>query len=186
MAIKTFTAGSVLTASDTNTYLANSGLVYVTSYTVGSGVASVTVPNAFSSTFDSYRVLYTGGTMSGGTDMSCFLGGTAPANGYYQAQIYVNTTTGASGTSTVNNQPQWTFVGGGSTGGMFIDLTLYNPFNANKKFVTYSGLTADIFYVNGSGRFDSTSSFTSFTLKPAAGGITLTGGVITVYGYRKQ
>ena len=29
MAIKTFTTGEVLTASDTNTYLANSGLVYV-------------------------------------------------------------------------------------------------------------------------------------------------------------
>jgi hypothetical protein len=29
MAIKTFTTGEVLTAADTNTYLANSGLVYV-------------------------------------------------------------------------------------------------------------------------------------------------------------
>jgi hypothetical protein len=30
MAIKTFTTGEVLTASDTNTYLANSGLVFET------------------------------------------------------------------------------------------------------------------------------------------------------------
>jgi hypothetical protein len=29
MAIKTFTTGEVLTASDTNTYLANAGLVFV-------------------------------------------------------------------------------------------------------------------------------------------------------------
>jgi hypothetical protein len=40
MAIKTFTTGEVLTASDTNTYLANSGLVYVKSQTIGSGVTA--------------------------------------------------------------------------------------------------------------------------------------------------
>ena len=34
MAIKTFTTGEVLTASDTNTYLANAGLVYITSTAV--------------------------------------------------------------------------------------------------------------------------------------------------------
>ena len=60
MAIKTFTANSVLTAADTNTYLANSGLVYVTSQTVGTAVASVTVSSAFNSSFDSYKIVYAG------------------------------------------------------------------------------------------------------------------------------
>lgn len=52
MAIKTFTTGEVLTASDTNTYLANSGLVFVKSQTIGSAVTSVTVSDAFSATYD--------------------------------------------------------------------------------------------------------------------------------------
>ena len=39
MAIKTFTTGEVLTAADTNTYLANSGLVYVASGTVAANTA---------------------------------------------------------------------------------------------------------------------------------------------------
>ena len=56
MAIKTFTAGSVLTASDTNTYLANSGLVYVGGGSVTSG-PSVSINNCFTATYDNYRIL---------------------------------------------------------------------------------------------------------------------------------
>ena len=56
MAIKTFTTGEVLTAADTNTYLANSGLVLVKSQTIGTGVASVTISDAFSTTYDNYRI----------------------------------------------------------------------------------------------------------------------------------
>ena len=35
MAVKTFSTGEVLTASDTNTYLNNGGLVYITSTIFG-------------------------------------------------------------------------------------------------------------------------------------------------------
>jgi len=60
MAIKTFTTGEVLTASDTNTYLANSGLVYVNSYTfTGQTFVDFTISSVFSSTYDNYRVVWT-------------------------------------------------------------------------------------------------------------------------------
>lgn len=59
MAIKTFSAGAVLSASDTNTYLANSGLVYVASGTFTNQATKVSLPNStFSSVFDSYRILF--------------------------------------------------------------------------------------------------------------------------------
>jgi hypothetical protein len=63
MAIKTFTTGEVLTASDTNTYLANSGLVYITSTTF-SGAATTNTDGCFSDKYDSYRLIcnYTGST----------------------------------------------------------------------------------------------------------------------------
>ena len=55
MAIKTFTTGEVLTASDTNTYLANSGLVYVTSGAL-SGTTTDFV-GCFTSTYTNYRIV---------------------------------------------------------------------------------------------------------------------------------
>jgi len=67
MAIKTFTTGEVLTASDTNTYLANSGLVYVTS-----GALSLTATNfegCFTSTYTNYRILIDQISMSGAGDI---------------------------------------------------------------------------------------------------------------------
>jgi len=85
MAIKTFTTGEVLTASDTNTYLANSGLVYIKQQTVGNAVASVTVSDAFSSTYDNYKITYTGGASSGGGALKLTLGATV--TGYYGALI---------------------------------------------------------------------------------------------------
>ena len=58
MAIKTFTTGEVLTAADTNTYLANSGLVFVASTTF-SASSGVEMSNCFTSTYDNYEVQIT-------------------------------------------------------------------------------------------------------------------------------
>lgn len=59
MAVKSnFASGDVLTASDTNTYLTNGGLVYVTQTLVSSGSAtSVSFNNCFTSTYDNYRIV---------------------------------------------------------------------------------------------------------------------------------
>ena len=54
MAIKTFTTGELLTASDTNTYLANSGLVYVSSGTTAGTANTLAIATAFSSTYEHY------------------------------------------------------------------------------------------------------------------------------------
>ena len=56
MAIKTFTTGEVLTAADTNTYLANSGLVYVGGTTF-SNTATPFINGCFSSTYTNYRIV---------------------------------------------------------------------------------------------------------------------------------
>jgi hypothetical protein len=56
MAIKTFTAGETLTATDTNTYLTNGGLVYIAEASTNNTVPSVNFVNCFSSTYDNYRI----------------------------------------------------------------------------------------------------------------------------------
>jgi hypothetical protein len=58
MAIKTFTTGEVLTASDTNTYLANSGLTYITQGTVSANT-TLNFTSIFTSAYDNYRVVFT-------------------------------------------------------------------------------------------------------------------------------
>lgn len=55
MAIKTFTTGEVLTAADTNTYLANAGLVYIAGASI-SAQNRLNISNCFSSTYAMYRI----------------------------------------------------------------------------------------------------------------------------------
>jgi hypothetical protein len=56
MAVKTFTTGEVLTAADTNTYLANSGLVYLNSTTFTS-TTSVALNGWLSSSYDNFQLM---------------------------------------------------------------------------------------------------------------------------------
>lgn len=58
MAIKTFTTGEVLTASDTNTFLANAGLVYIDGGSV-SGQATLSKDGVFTTTYTNYRLTVT-------------------------------------------------------------------------------------------------------------------------------
>ena len=185
MAIKTFTTGEVLTASDTNTYLANSGLVFVKSQTVGTTVSSVTVSSAFSSTFDNYQIVYTGGTSSATQNIALQMGSTT--TGYYGNIIYAVPSTPAPTGLGVNNGASWTYAGDGTTTGARLACTLYAPNLAVRTgiAVSYVG-TSTTFGAFGffSGNLDNATQYTAFTIAPNTG--TLTGGTITVYGYRKE
>jgi hypothetical protein len=68
MAIKTFTTGEVLTASDTNTYLANSGLVYITSATL----SATALDGIFTSDYDNYRIVISNIDQSGSAGLLQF------------------------------------------------------------------------------------------------------------------
>lgn len=184
MAVKTFTSGETLTASDTNTYLANSGLVYITSATVGSGVSSVTVSNVFSSTYDNYHIIYSGGTLSTGDSISLKIGN-ATTN-YNMWMVYESFTAGTNtpkGSGLVN-QPLAYWVGGGDTNAAVAETVVIGPNLAKYTFWRNTG-----FYFAGtyggwsSGVLKDTTQHTSFSLSPLTA--TMTGGTITVYGFRK-
>jgi hypothetical protein len=181
MAIKTFTANSVLTAADTNTYLANSGLVYVTSQTVGSGVASVTVSSAFSATYDNYLITLVGGSMSADTALGCKLGSTS--TGYYGSYIYSLYSLTVPVSAGDNNGSQFTYVGGGNAAGAAANFTLLGPNLAKRTYVNANV----VFYGTQSGTYSgletSATQHTAFTVAPFSG--TISNGTITVYGYRK-
>jgi len=171
------------TAIDTsmNTALGTkkAGMVLVSSTTIGSAVSSVAVTGAFSTTYDNYKIVITGGTSSANVDMSMKLGATAA--GYYQQVIRGNYSTTITGVG-VSNGAGWTYSGvnNGASNAFFLEI--YAPFlsqitRINGAYVD-SG-TAGIL----SGYLNNTTSYTDFTLTPASG--TLTGGRIDVYGYNK-
>lgn len=176
MAVKTFVVGEVLTSDATNTYLANSGLVFVKSQTVGSGVSSVTVSNAFSATYDNYRIISSGITYSVDNNVRMTLDS---ANGnYYGSLIYGSYAGGSPINQGDSNTAYFTF--GGSAGGLVIDLL--DPFSA-----FFTEITSRIRYGTVYGTYTGVQaqaiSRSSFTLTPNSG--TMAGGTITVYGYRK-
>ena len=180
MAVKTFTS-TTLTASDTNTYLANAGLVYVTSVTAGTAVTTITVNNCFSATYDAYRIVLTGGTASTSSNQFSFNFNGAPT-GWYGNFIYANFASGAVASVGYNNIAGVTHAASVSSGYSQAIIDIQSPFLATPSFFSSH-------FVDGSnaGRTQATNanstSYTGFVLTINTG--TITGGTVTVYGYRK-
>lgn len=182
MAIKTFTSGDVLTAADTNTYLANSGLVYITSQTIGTAVTSVTVNSCFTSTYNGYFVTVHGGTSSTADEnvsLQLTVSGTASTTGYYGTTNYALWGAGLT-TQSANNASNMLYAGG-LDGRVLLQLQIFNPAVATSTTMfgpfirqALAGQTSYIHRVN--------TAYDGFKIAPGTG--TLTGGTITVYGYR--
>lgn len=175
MAYPVFASGDVLNASDMNAV----GLWLVKSQTVGTGVSSVTVTGAFSSSYDNYKVIYSGGVGSTNINLRMTLG-SAAAN-YYGSIIY---TTYSSATVTAlitNGGTSCQYVGGADTSFTHVDADILDPFltKPTKVHCLYQDNAA---FGTSAYRLADTTSYTAFTLTPNTG--TLTGGTIRVYGYR--
>jgi hypothetical protein len=182
MAIKTFTANSVLTAADTNTYLANSGLVYVKSQTVGTGVSSVNVTSAFSSTYDNYLITYQGGTMSVDTALKFKLGSNTNNcfGAFNHTPNYLLTTVQNVGD---NSTAFFTYAGGGNSNSASSYLYVTGPNTATRTYINSGIVNYSTVFGTYVGVNFNTTQFTDFTYEPFSG--TMTSGTITVYGFRK-
>ena len=157
----------------------HAGLVFVKSQTVGSAVSSVTVTDAFSSTFDNYLIVMSGGVASHSGPVSLQLGSTA--TGYYGSFIYAATGGGAPAQVADNSASNFTHIAGATTSFMSARIDVHNPFTATATTVSSQGASYITINGNYNGYLLTTTSYTSFTLTPATG--TLTGGTIRVYGY---
>jgi len=171
------------TAQVSSTYspISTTGLVLITSQTIGTAVSSVTVSNAFSATYDAYKIVVSGGVGSGDDDMYLKLG--SSTTGYYSVRFGYRTTNVAAGFVDSNNGAR--FLGGSITTN-FINMNceLINPFLS--KYTLFNG---NFIYNSGAGLYCTTTgdhrvatSFTDFTITPNSG--TMTGGTIRVYGYK--
>jgi hypothetical protein len=161
------------------------GLELVKTQTVGSAVSSVEVTGAFSSTYDIYKITYTGGVASADTAIYLQLG--SSTTGYYGSTYGAN----ASGTADnggMNNSSNWLYAGVGTSDTATLSAELVGP-NLTK----YTHLHSVWFDPRTSGAYRSTTgvhrvaaSYTAFTIATYTGGATLTGGTIRVYGYRNS
>ena len=189
MAVKTFTTAEVLTSSDTNTYLANSGLVYVKGQTIGTGVSSQLISSCFNSTFDGYRVIIANMTMSNTTQGTAIYAkmhdGTNPASSAYNYAIpRVDLANGTVSALYGRTQTTGVPVGTGTGDKFAATFDVLNPFIASHTI--FGGLTISNdttgYAGAGSGMHQASTSYTSLQIIPSAG--TITGGTIIVYGYR--
>ena len=189
MAIKTFTTGEVLTAADTNTYLANSGLVYIDTKTLST--ATTDLVGCFTSTYTNYLLVGNSLLMNSTADIYFqMLSGSTPATtaDYFFAFVGLLDTGSASNNSGTAQTVGFTgFTNNGANnlpiGGF--NLNVYAPQLAERTFVTsscssYPTTTA---VKQGTNRHNLTNAYDGirFTTQTAA----TMGGTITIYGYRK-
>jgi hypothetical protein len=147
--------------------------------TVGSAVSSVTVTGAFSSLYENYKILYTGGTKTIENSIRLQLG--ASTTQYYSNLVYGTFGSGTVQGASDNNTANWNWVGGGDSNGCWLATELYGPQLARYTRLvgaTYGGATSTGYL---SGLHKVATAYTDFTITPEAG--TMTGGTIRIYGY---
>jgi hypothetical protein len=150
--------------------------------TIGSAVSSVTVNGAFSSAYDSYKIIVSGGAAST-SDRNFNIrldGSTGSTTGYYYCLLYGSYSGGGTALAGGNNVNGVTYVGTADTNGLSADITLVNPFlskwttvNASLSGLSIAGTTTGVHQV--------ATSYSGFVLTLNSG--TITGGTIRIYGY---
>ncbi len=169
-----FQVGQLATAAQMNQI----GLWLVKTQTVGSGVSSVTVTDAFSADYENYRVIISGGTASSGDNMSLQLTGSTGAT-YSTTGMFTSY-----GASTVSGygSPVTTSWLVGYFGAVFtsVSMDIYSPYAATQSRMTTTSSSGYNYYFTGQNT--STAQSPGFTLTISSG--TFTGQKIRVYGYR--
>jgi hypothetical protein len=171
-----YSSGDVLTATDLNQ---SSGLVLVKTQTIGSGVSSVTVTDAFSSTFENYRLIVDSSTSDNSAMLFALQSGSA--NWYGNRLELINTLTTVTVIASGGGGQTTAEIGrGGAARQSFISVDIYAPAAAFRK-----GITGNYYGSGYNGTFgyespDGTAR-TGFVLSRSTG--TFNSGNIRVYGY---
>ena len=158
------------------------GLELIKVQTVGTGVTTINVTNAFNSTYDNYRILIQINSTNGGA------GGYISLNGITSQGLNLSNFM-AYGVTTINGYQQSgatnlnIFFNNANATPMTAQLDIFNPNVAARKNGNYTSQAGN---GTASGNFSLTSTVqaTGFTIGKDSSE-TMTGGTIAVYGYRK-
>lgn len=185
MATKTFITGEVLTAADTNAYLANAGLDYVTGTTYTTA-ASVTVDGCFTSGATIYVIVANWSASSDGQNIQARLrsGGVDETSANYLMGGSYQLNTGASGVINQNGATIWN-LGASSQYVNHMVWTVNQPQESTRTSMTCqnfaNGPGAAANYQLG-GVLATGTQYNGFKISPSAGTIT---GKLRVYAYRQ-
>ena len=154
------------------------GLELISSTTIGSAVTTVAVSNVFSSTYDNYRIIISGGAASS-SDAGLIMTLGAKVTGYKSVLYYQDYSNGA--ITILGAVTTYMFTGRTGTNGHSAMIDVIAPNLAKDTTVIAHGAspTFNTWAINNT---NDTTSYTGFTLDRSGG--TLTGGTIKVYGYR--
>jgi hypothetical protein len=184
------TNGQVLTADSTaatglkwaTPASSAAGLTLVVAQTIGTSVSSVTVTNAFSTTYDDYLVIVSGGTATGSGTLTLKLG--AATTGYYETQIYATYTSSTVSNYSQSNTSAFSF-GRVSTAALNGYGIVSSPY-LTKRTVLWGTSSATVTGDSSgttTGMLDNATSYTDLVI---GSGSSMTGGTIRVYGYQKS
>lgn len=180
-------AGALLQAngSGSTSWIANtSGLVFIKSQTIGSGVTSVSVSDAFTSTYANYYITFTGFYNSG-------------SDAVMTLKVNNSTTYATTFTTTAFSGGAVSGTGTSSTGaGVYVGLTsppiqsfavsVFNPFDTTRTTIVSGGnIGVSVTLNSGLGTSVDNNSSSSFSLNIGSSQ-TITGGIIRVYGIRNS
>ena len=192
MAIKTFSDGVPLPASDINTYLANSGLVYVGSATLNAVTNNIS--NVFSSEYEAYRIVINDLNNATATTRVVnlrFRTTTDDTSATYFSHIWFVYGAGVSGAVSTNGGTLANIasLGGTTTTGAGASL-VFDVVNPNKatwtsfhgQRMSYQSDVATFVWTSFGGAMNTSTQYTGFSIIGTTDALS---GTVRVYGYRK-
>jgi hypothetical protein len=183
MAIKTWAAGEVVTANDTNEYLTNSGLVYLQSYTLTGTTGDLSIGNAFSSKYSNYRVIVSNLETTTQGVLGIYIGAVSTGTDYYSSFYYDSSTGTVSGYIRGNGTAYWgvglTEIGVASN--YSFDVCSPQVAKPTSYMGNYNGRVAYAGF--GSGGLNNSTQYTGIGFLIPGGAMTT--GTFTIYGYRQ-
>lgn len=158
-------------------------LTFIKSQAIGSGVQTVAVTNAFSTTYDDYRIVVSNTTLSGGGIVYMTINGSTGST--YSSSGYSMSYTSSTLTGDFSSAGSLGFglAGGLGTSSSTLTVDIFSPFLSTTT-QTVSRYASNTVQSTWGGYDSSTSSSTNFTLDINST-FTFTGGTIYVYGYAK-
>ena len=159
------------------------GLVLISSTTIGTAVSSVVVNNAFSATYDNYRIILNSKSNAAYIALELKLG--ASTTGYAEMLLNASFSTGSMSNAYQSNGSRFLSAGGGTDSTTaYLNLDIMSPYDSAK----YTRVMGGSGTASGSAGFLSAihkvaASYTDFTITTDSSSIT--GGTIYVYGYKK-